>query len=98
MLDKPASSNEVDDTLHPVGTLTKELFVSIVEAEFERLFGHTGILMVEKAVQDYRGKGEIGPVDVPIIIEVLMETVKDMLSEKKACELRDRIRTRCGLD
>jgi len=79
------------------GSSCREDFIAVLESEFERLFGHTGLLMVKKVVKDYEGKGVLGPVDMPIIIQMLVENVEGMITPRQAQELRNRLRMRCGL-
>ena len=68
-----------------------------MECEFERLFGNTGIMMVQKVIQHYKPKDELTVEDVPILIELLVASVEQMLSPNKSVELRERLRRRCGL-
>ena len=56
-----------------------------------------GVFIVRKTVQDYRGKQEIGPKDVPKIIDALVASVEKMIGPTQAKKLRRNLRMRCGL-
>ena len=54
-------------------------------------------MMVQKVIQHYKPKDELTVEDVPILIELLVASVEQMLSPNKSVELRERLRRRCGL-
>jgi hypothetical protein len=97
-IEHPVSSGKFTEEAHCIGRLTKESFVYHMECEFERLFGHTGIMMVQKVIQHYKPKDELTVEDAPILIELLVASVEQMLSPNKSVELRERLKRRCGLE
>ena len=97
MKDFLSSTNDVEPGLHEFGCFNKAEFISILNAEFERLFGHTGLLMVEKVLQNYKDRDQICSYDMPIIIELLVASVEDIMTTTAARDLRRRLKDRCGL-
>ena len=90
----PTSLQKGLDNVH---CFNRETFLSILNSEFERLFGHSGLMMVEKVLQHYKRRDEIRAEDIQIIIELKVASVEDILSPAASKELRERLRTRCGL-
>ena len=92
-----APSTSLHHGLDEVDCFNRDGFLSILNSEFERLFGHSGLLMVEKVLQHYKSRDEITSDDVRIIIELLVASVEDILSPNAVTELRENLRSRCGL-
>ena len=75
----------------------KDMFISMLESEFENMFGGVGVFIVRKTVQDYLGKRELDLLDVPNIINELVASVEKMIGPGQARKLRHNLRSRCGL-
>ncbi len=97
MKDFLSSTLDVEPGLHEFGCFNKADFLSILNSEFERLFGHSGPLMVEKVLQHYKGRDQICSYDMPIIIELLVASVEDIMTQTAARELRKRVKMKCVL-
>ena len=97
MIDDRACVAHVEVRFPHFRSTGKDLFISLLESEFENMFGGVGVFIVRKTVQDYRGKREISPADVPKIIDALILSVEKMIGDGQAKGLRRRLRSRCGL-
>lgn len=97
MIDDQACCTRVEMHFPQFKSKGKDMFISMLESEFENMFGAVGVFIVRKTVQDYRGKREIDSIDVPNIIDALIASVEKMIGPPQAKKLRHNLRMRCGL-
>lgn len=97
MIDDQACCARVETRFPQFRSTGKDMFISMLESEFENMFGAVGVFIVRKTVQDYCGKLELDLMDVPNIIDALVASVEKMIGPPQAKKLRRNLRARCGL-
>jgi hypothetical protein len=97
MIDDQACCAHVEMRFPQFKSTGKDMFISMLESEFEGMFGAVGVFIVRKTVQDHCGKHDIDILDVPNIIDELVASVEKMIGPSQAKKLRHDLRARCGL-